>query len=266
MTTVRLHHRVGFAAVATVLLLIVAMLPFAVGSAVTSIVQPSLFRLYNLTPPSTPPAPTHSRLNISLIGLEQWSGLLTLRVSGTHVRNPQCDRDDRFVVRLTDTTATFTESLENRVFFHVDPGTNRVGSLEIFRLSGTTPKSTRHWSELRGSLPAVLMVTRRVDSGRRQRDKDPYRLRSLRGMLSVASKAVPECGSRRIPLIPAKGRCHWAAIRTRLQIAPVRLRLTREQRVRFFEMTTICSAVHQRRWPGRKTPGRCCRTSRTCLR
>jgi hypothetical protein len=111
MTTVRVHHRLGFAAVASVLLLIIVMVPFAVGSAVTSIVQPSLFSVYNLTAPASTPAPTHSRLDINVIGLDQWSGLLTLRISGTHVCNPGCDRDDRFLFVATRRHAGSGEGL-----------------------------------------------------------------------------------------------------------------------------------------------------------
>ncbi len=101
----------AFTVVASILLLILALLPFAVGSVVTSILHPSLFTVYNLTAPTTQPAPTHSRLTISLIGLDQWSGLLSLRVSGTHVCNPQCDRDDRFLFVATRLHAAPSEGL-----------------------------------------------------------------------------------------------------------------------------------------------------------
>jgi hypothetical protein len=92
---------VAFTAVASVLLVILAMLPFAVGSVVTTMVQPSLSTVYNVTGTNSQPAPTHSRLSITMVGLDQWSGLLTLRVSGTHVCNPRCDWDDRFLFVAT---------------------------------------------------------------------------------------------------------------------------------------------------------------------
>jgi hypothetical protein len=89
-------YKVGFAAVATLLLLIVVLAPFVVTGVVMQILQPQAYRMYHLVAPGTRVANTHCRLHLAPIALDPWRGTLTLDVSGTHVCRPACPWSDRF--------------------------------------------------------------------------------------------------------------------------------------------------------------------------
>ncbi len=98
----RLGHRTAFAVVGIILLCIVALLPFAVGDALANILDPRADRLSALTPQDVPPAPTHSRLHLDILSLDQWGRTISVRVSGSHVCREGCSWDDRvlFVAAL----------------------------------------------------------------------------------------------------------------------------------------------------------------------
>lgn len=91
-----MKYKVGFAVVATLLLLTVVLAPFVVTDMVVHILHPQVNRVYHLVGPGTRPANTRSRLNLAPIALDTWRGTVTLDVSGTHVCRPACPWSDRF--------------------------------------------------------------------------------------------------------------------------------------------------------------------------
>jgi hypothetical protein len=94
---VRIRHRLSFTLVAALLLLVVVLLPFAVDSLVENVAQPDVNRVYPITPADTPFGYTYSRLRVRLVTLDEWSGQLTLQVSGVHVCQNACLRDYKFL-------------------------------------------------------------------------------------------------------------------------------------------------------------------------
>ena len=116
---IRLHHRISFTAVATLLLISVALFPLFIASVIGNFLQPTFRHTYRITPADTQAAQTYSRLQITLLALDEWSGRVTLEVSGTHVCEVQCARDDRFLF----------------VSIPTDPGQARLAALRGRRIS-----------------------------------------------------------------------------------------------------------------------------------
>lgn len=94
----KLRHKLGLTAVAVLLLFILALLPFALSSVVTDILQPSTNHVYRITPAGTEPAETRSHLQLDINSLDEWQHLVTIQVSGTHVCHAQCPWNDRFLL------------------------------------------------------------------------------------------------------------------------------------------------------------------------
>ena len=73
--TPRLHHRVGFGFAATIVLVLLVLLPFAVGSALSEILEPPRFSSFSITPPEDRRPPhtrdCSSRLRASINGPAQ---------------------------------------------------------------------------------------------------------------------------------------------------------------------------------------------------
>jgi hypothetical protein len=95
--SVRLHHRVAFSLVALVLLLLLAILPFAIDSIVGNLIRPDTNKDFFITAPDTPSGYSYSRIRIRLLSLDEWSGVVTLLVSGVHVCEPACYLDDKYL-------------------------------------------------------------------------------------------------------------------------------------------------------------------------
>lgn len=92
-----LRHRVAFALIATVLLCVVALLPFTVASVVDELTGPPEGRIYYVPGPSVPAAATHTHLHVAIAALDDFQQLVTLRVSGNHVCETPCAWSDRVV-------------------------------------------------------------------------------------------------------------------------------------------------------------------------
>jgi hypothetical protein len=93
--TPRLHHKVGFGVVGTLVLFILVLLPFVLTSALSEIFLPPKLTTVSLTPPRTAAASTYARLQLDVISLDQWGGTVTLRASGVHICQPACDSSIR---------------------------------------------------------------------------------------------------------------------------------------------------------------------------
>jgi hypothetical protein len=90
----RMAQKVGFIAVAVFLLVVVLLLPFSIGSVIANVVSPQARQVFSLTPPVSP-AFTTTRLNLNVIGLDEWQQLVTVRVSGQHICSGACPFTER---------------------------------------------------------------------------------------------------------------------------------------------------------------------------
>jgi len=90
-----LQHRVAFALIATLLLCILAMLPFTVASVVDELLGPPEGRVYYVPGATVPAAATHTRLHVAVAALDDFQQLATLRVSGHHQCAGGCGWSDR---------------------------------------------------------------------------------------------------------------------------------------------------------------------------
>lgn len=85
----RTRYRLAFLVVSGFLVSVVVLVPFAVRSVIADLVDPQSHRVYDLTPePMRPPARTH--LNLDLVGVDEWSGTVSVRVTGQHICQPPC--------------------------------------------------------------------------------------------------------------------------------------------------------------------------------
>ncbi|HEY7067637.1 MAG TPA: hypothetical protein VII06_39640 [Chloroflexota bacterium] len=94
----RLRYQLAFTLIATLLLIIIVTLPFTLASVVNDVLGPPEGERYPIpagTPP--PPAPTHSRLNVAVVALDETQSVVTLRVAGHHVCDATCDWADRLM-------------------------------------------------------------------------------------------------------------------------------------------------------------------------
>jgi hypothetical protein len=94
---IALRHRLALAGVATLVLVIVALLPIAVTSAAVHLAGLPHSHVFSLTAPQGPPAASHTRLHAEIVALDPWSQMLTLNVSGHHACPPGCDWQDQVV-------------------------------------------------------------------------------------------------------------------------------------------------------------------------
>ena len=95
--TNRMGHRAALAVVATILLGIIVLLPFAIGSALGELLRPEASHRYSIAPSGVPAAADRSHLYVHIVGIDQWQRTATLRVSGSYVCETSCTWDDRFL-------------------------------------------------------------------------------------------------------------------------------------------------------------------------
>jgi hypothetical protein len=92
-----LRPRIGFTVIGILLVVIAAVLPLAIGSAVGDFAQAQSDLRYSITPSGTAHAATYNRLRLRVTGLDEWAGQATIQVSGAHICNPTCDHDAKFL-------------------------------------------------------------------------------------------------------------------------------------------------------------------------
>ncbi len=88
-------HRTGYVFVGLMMLGIIIALPFAVSSVIDDVVTQGNTR-YAFGTPETTNATTHSTVEVDLVGLNEWDGTVTLRISGHHSCTDGCTYSDRF--------------------------------------------------------------------------------------------------------------------------------------------------------------------------
>jgi hypothetical protein len=100
------RHRIVLAATATTVLLLLVLVPFAVGDAVGDLLGPPEGRVYRLSSVSSPPPPGAAHLHLGIVGVSELQQTLTVRVTGHYDCAAACDWTDRLVlVALRDDEA-----------------------------------------------------------------------------------------------------------------------------------------------------------------
>jgi len=77
--------------------MVATLLPLAIGSLLGNLLQPESKQVFHVTPLDARQAGIYSQLQVSLLGLDEWSGLATLQVVGTYICSVPCDRDARLL-------------------------------------------------------------------------------------------------------------------------------------------------------------------------
>jgi hypothetical protein len=123
---VGVRHRVALALVGTLVLVLMALLPFAVVSALWNVVGVPYDRVYSLTPAASSPTPSHSRLHVELIALDPAQRQVTLRVAGHHTCPPGCTWQDQVVFFSLRTDAPDAEGLPPSAAITLPSGTGEL--------------------------------------------------------------------------------------------------------------------------------------------
>lgn len=87
------YHRAALALVGVVVLFVAVLVPFAVSSVVANVVSPQSHHGFALTA-TDPAAASATYVNVDLIGLDEWVGVVSLRVTGEHQCSGSCAWDD----------------------------------------------------------------------------------------------------------------------------------------------------------------------------
>ena len=148
--TRRLRYQFAFALIATLLLLLVVMLPFSVASVVTDVLGPPEGRRYPIPGDQpTPTAPHFSRLNVDVIGLDETAGLITLRVSGHHFCAEACPWNDRLLLFSVPLDGQLHESLPPSGSVTLPGGAGEVMQSVQLPVEGQPLRYPFDWYDLR---------------------------------------------------------------------------------------------------------------------
>jgi hypothetical protein len=95
---VALRHRLALAAVGTVVVVLLALLPLVLASIALNVVGAPYTQVFHLLTGGGPSDAGHSHLHLEVVSLDPWQQLLTIRVSGHHVCPAACDGQDQVLL------------------------------------------------------------------------------------------------------------------------------------------------------------------------
>ena len=118
----RLRYRVAFAITATVMLVIVVTLPFSVAGIVDDLLGPPTGKVIAITDtPHAAAAPTHSRVHVAFVALDEIELMATLRISGHYVCRGDCDSSHRIILVSVTADDADAEGLPPSATFTLPP-------------------------------------------------------------------------------------------------------------------------------------------------
>jgi hypothetical protein len=118
----RLRYRVAFGITATIMLAIVVTLPFSVAGVVDDLLGPPSGKVIAITDtPHAAAAPTHSRVHVAFVALDEIELLATLRISGHYVCRGDCDSSHRIVLVSVTADDVDAEGLPPSATFTLPP-------------------------------------------------------------------------------------------------------------------------------------------------
>jgi hypothetical protein len=95
----RTRYRVALAAVGTLMLLFVVLVPFAIGSALADALGVPETRVFPISPePRGPAAGTHADLHLVVTALDAVQQMATVRVSGSEICQSNCTSNDQVLL------------------------------------------------------------------------------------------------------------------------------------------------------------------------
>jgi hypothetical protein len=119
-----LRHRLAFALIATLLLFILAMLPFAIGSVLQDVLGPPQSLVFPIErAPADPSAPARLHLHIAVTGIEEVQRLATLRISGHRICRPSCPWSAQLILFSIDEDDEDAEGLPPSAAVTLQPST-----------------------------------------------------------------------------------------------------------------------------------------------
>jgi hypothetical protein len=108
---VGLHHRVGLFAVAALMLVLVALLPIVINSSFQTLLHPTVGQVFPVATPAAPSPVEYADLRLALVGMDELSGFMTLRVTGYYTCLPPCSSSARIVFASLDPTEAEADRL-----------------------------------------------------------------------------------------------------------------------------------------------------------
>lgn len=133
--TLQPWHLCGFALIAVLLMAVLALLAIAVPSIVDRFHRD--LPIYTLTrPPTKGLDPSHARLDLEIIGLDEWAGTVTLRVSGIHTCPPGCTWTDRLTFVATEHNQPGLEGLSPAATLTLPPAQTIVADTVTLPIEG----------------------------------------------------------------------------------------------------------------------------------
>jgi hypothetical protein len=111
-------HRTAYVIVGLLMLMIVVFVPFAISSVIDDVVTQGNSR-YVFGTPVISNSTSYSVVAVDLVGLNEWEGTVTLRISGYHACTDSCKYSDRFFfasVLLEDKTVDAVPSSDTVTF------------------------------------------------------------------------------------------------------------------------------------------------------
>jgi hypothetical protein len=148
--TTRLRYQLAFGLIATLLLFLLATLPFSVASVVTDVLGPPEGHHFPIPPgPAPPEASSFSRLNVAVVALDETQGLVTLRVSGHHVCRESCSWSDRLLFFSVPVGERGSESLPPSGSVTLPAGAGEVTQSTQLPIEGQPLRYPFDWYNLR---------------------------------------------------------------------------------------------------------------------
>jgi hypothetical protein len=123
-------HRFALALGACMLLAMLVLLPFALSSVLTDLVDPQPHRVFSILGAGEARDPIHSDLHVDLLDLDDRSQTVTIRVSGHHACPPPCTWATRFLFVASAENGSEAEGLPPSQSITLPP-TNAVVTQEF---------------------------------------------------------------------------------------------------------------------------------------
>lgn len=99
------RRRLALAVVGFVVLFVVVLVPFAIRSVVANVVSPQSHHVFSLTARAAA-GDSATYANIDVVGLDEWAGTISLRVTGQHQCSGSCSWSDSILfISIPDTYA-----------------------------------------------------------------------------------------------------------------------------------------------------------------
>jgi len=101
---VRRQNRTGFVLVATLILVMIVLIPFGLIDLIVDVSNPATEKLFTVTPMGSPDAATttYNRVQVDVAAIDELGETVTLRVSGTHFCKDNCAARDKIVFYSID--------------------------------------------------------------------------------------------------------------------------------------------------------------------